>query len=335
MLLSHPQRHGPLAVVLCLAVASAPWSPSSASGGPPRTVTTEQRHLAGHGFVYRLELTRTGRTTGAPVAGAEVRLVRRAELPEAGARRRGDGSLPGRALTPIGADDARELAGGSEWHERIHWSLSVDESWVRSSYRVGVDSVSLSLPVEWITQPGSPAGAYASARLEVNGLATPIPPEWLLPSGAADTEALAGLERDLRDRDRFFESYLEFETVFGALREEEAPPRSSSRKGSCFIACLRCGGSLVTYAGSTLALIAACGSALVSGGSTILICLGAFLGHEATMIMALGACAGCSMCHDDSRREDCCDCRGLPHCNCPPVCPEGTGPPPWSFRGTR
>jgi hypothetical protein len=210
---------------------------------------------------------------------------------------------------------------------------------VRSTYRVGADTVSLALPVEWITQPGSPAGAYASGRLEVNGRVTPIPPEWLLPSGAADTEALAealaGLDRDLRDRDRFFESYLEFEAVFGALSEQEAPPPTGARRGSCFIACLRCGGSLVTYAGSTLALIAACGSALVSGGSTMLICMGAFLGHEATMIMALGACGACSMCHDDSRREDCCDCRGLPHCNCPPVCPERTSPPPWSWRGAR
>jgi len=342
MLLSNSQRRRPVAAVLCLAIVSAPWSVSGASDGDPdRTQASalEERHLAGHGFVYRLELSGTQRSADAPIAQAEVRLFRRAEPSEVTERRRRAGSRPGRKLTRLSADEARELAGSSGWQERIHWSLSADENRVRSTYRVGSDTVSLALPVEWVNRTALPSGTFPPAELEVNGLVTLIDPDWLTTPGVADPEALArtlnGLERALRDRERFFESYLEFENVFGALHEQEPLSTPRVRRDSCFLACLRCAGSLVTYTGSTLALVAACGSALVSGGSTILICVGAFVGHEAAMIMALGACGGCSICHDERRRGDCCDCRGLPQCNCPPSCPDTAGPPPWSWRGTR
>jgi hypothetical protein len=138
----------------------------------------------------------------------------------------------------------------------------------------------------------------------------------------AEDAVLEEVSSRLHDGRRFLEAYLGFRALLdGLLAQRLDTP--ATRDDGCWLACLRCFGTLLGFVGSSIGLVTACGGALVTGGSTLIICVGAFIAHETVMIAALTACASCNACASKTQRKkkDCCECRGEPLCDCPPDCP--------------
>ena len=83
---------------------------------------------------------------------------------------------------------------------------------------------------------------------------------------------------------------------------------------SCWGVCMSCAGTLILFGASLAGIILACGSSLVSGGSTAVLCILAFVGATGAAAVSLGSCSDCASCGDDD--DPICPCRGQLVCDC-------------------
>lgn len=233
------------------------------------------------------------------------------------------GSDAPRALARAGRDTRAEL----RWEEVVRWTVTSAPGHVTSTFAVGPDRASLTVPRELLAVGASALPPDAAIVVEVNGIAARVDgalveglralascPGTPLPAGAS--RELRALGESFIDLPRFMnhvQGYLAMETLARVKRALASVPRSEDPVlASCVSSCLSCAGSLLASAGAYIALVAACGSSLVTGGSTALICIAAFLGVQSSHLLVFGACASCVECGT----EPDCPCEGQPLCDC-------------------
>jgi hypothetical protein len=194
---------------------------------------------------------------------------------------------------------------------------------VTSSFQYGLDVVSTTVPWAVMGKDSSPA-AGQQVEFDVNGTVI------LIDAGlfaALQSDLLAGRVPDtgvlpsaLADMDDSFTDLAGFMIAVEGFYLAEARARTEGTlqagggfaPASCISPCVTCAGAVLAGAGSYFALIAACGGALISGGSTALLCFASYLGVQATHLAMFGACGQCYDCISEPK----CPCEGQPLCDC-------------------
>ncbi|NIS34353.1 MAG: hypothetical protein GWN07_27565 [Actinobacteria bacterium] len=295
-----------------------------------RSVDGGLRHFDHRGRTYRLDLTALDPLFGLAPEQREWRVsVRRAA--EAGPR---DSDLPFGLIDSAGAVEPAERLDSpaavaapdvERWEEVARWQLVRDGAAWTSSYEVGRDRMRLSFPPGWF-EPGADL-RRPPIGVEVNGVVAWL--RWPLADDRPDVDAaeLDLVVESLDDRRRFFDGLLGLRWLFGAAVAEHREPVAGS--GRCAGACLGCASGLAAVAATNIALVTSCGGTLVSGGSTLALCVTAFIAHESAMLTAMARCGSCNECvSSGGGGTDCCTCRGEPLCDCETECRPTPAPPP-------
>lgn len=331
-----------LAAVLSvlLAVGYLPAASGAEAGG---SETEGVRYFGNGGQLFRLEYRDALRSGAAVLRGGgefSVRVSRALFPSEAGESEwreqgfvfgegRASGSIVDLGAAPSGAlrRAGKETRRPSRWEEVVNWSVTSTPLTVTSTFRVGPDWMSLTLPRELLEtgDAGLPEGL--AVTVEANGIAARVEGADLQELGSRsacagrraslrESRALREMAESFVDLPRFMNQvrgYLEMERqarvgqVLGLVPDEEDPASSP-----CSTYCLSCAGSLLAGAGAYIALVAACGGSLVSGGTTIVLCVAAFLGVQSSHLLVFGSCARCV----DCATEPSCPCENEPLCEC-------------------
>jgi len=219
------------------------------------------------------------------------------------------------------------------WIMELQWDVTFDEKMATSTYRVGPDRVTVRFPRELI---GTDRVAKASAttpsiELDVNGVTTFVDPgmlaEWQPATRRLDSEiVVTDLPTPLHDPQGFTEKWAGFRNLMDIVYKQRMARIDEPGKARCMGPCLACAGGLLATFGTSLALVATCGGALVTGGATAIGCLIVFIAHESAMLTTAAGCSVCGTCAATGGRtggvrpEECCPCLGSPNCQCPPSC---------------
>jgi len=330
-----------LVVVLSLLLAAG--SLPAASLEPQRDRRADgARFYANLGQLFSLEGAgeAIGRG-GIPVEGEELTLILRravhtSSADEAEWRERGfvfaEEGEAGRFLD-LGPDRERALrATGrlvrpARWEEIVRWSGSAGEGRVTSTFRVGRDRVSVTLPRERIE--GARAGESAAGGIvliEANGTSARLDETVLQRArtgrlcgkgrGTSEERALRRIAASFVDLPRFLNhvrGYLEIDR-HERVRQALAllPAGEETADSGCATPCLSCAGTLLASVSAYIALVSACGGTLVTGGTTAVLCIAAYLGLQGSHLVVFGSCGRCVECV----REPDCPCEGEPLCDC-------------------
>jgi hypothetical protein len=226
------------------------------------------------------------------------------------------------------------------WSDVVTWRVVGSDDRVTTSFRVGADLVAMTLPRGFSVEEPGEATARDVALIEVNGALAEIDGTVLrdlaevVQSGKPISEinVPASLE-DVADRISDVPRLVTGVTGLGVAESRarvDGPlqlvpwgPAIGSR--ACEVECMTCLGTLVGAVGAGIGLILACGSALVTGGSTAIACVMAFLGYQATHVAVFASCAACGDCMGaphpppptDPAPEEC-PCQGEEDCPCSP-----------------
>jgi hypothetical protein len=195
-------------------------------------------------------------------------------------------------------------------HETVTWTLETTSQAVTSALSVGFDTLSARIP--WAVLEASPQelAFVPPVEININGIPTILDAQSYLAllarvsSGEIHGQLalpaeLSRMDSDFVDLQRFIDGAVAFFLVDSTLRRDDSWRAAAMRPAgkSCVSICFGCAGSALGGVASYAALIASCGGALVTGGSTALLCIAAFLGVQAAHVAMLGACGRCYECY--------------------------------------
>lgn len=235
------------------------------------------------------------------------------------------GTAPEQALRSAGRQTVRP----SRWDEVVRWSVTSTARTVTSTFRAGPDWMSLTVPRELLEADGAVAPGRHIVTVEANGIAARVDAALLRGPDAAQScaglrAALASREaRALRDiADSFIDlpgflnrvrGYLEIERQARVRQAIDLLPGDEDPEpSSCTTLCLSCAGALLASVGAYVALVSTCGGALVTGGTTAVLCIASFIGVQSSHLIVFASCARCVECAG----EPDCPCEGEPLCDC-------------------
>lgn len=184
-------------------------------------------------------------------------------------------------------------------------------------YTTQADYLEISYPKSFLLT-GHTVDPYDAVSIDVNGEVALISQQLFNKLGSGDPEKIEPMLNmfpasvtsaiaTLVDPDGLMNAVLGFEHM--ALVTKRV---SGDVVQGCWGVCMSCAGSVLAFGASLAGIIFACGSALVTGGSTAVLCILAFVGATGVAAVSLGACAACGSCG----RGDDCPCSGQPVCDC-------------------
>ena len=218
--------------------------------------------------------------------------------------------------------------------EVVRWSLAGTVSSVTSTYEIGLDTMTMTVPRELLGEADADLdGLFAT--VEVNGYRTEIDAAVIrglasgsVPEAAGAADAFEGLEGAFFDLPRFLNGVTGFLiTELKAAGEDRLQPISGgdvlAAPSTCVPSCTTCAGALLSNIAIYFALVSSCGGALVTGGASLVACIGVFIGLEASHLLLMGACGACYSCVNPPSPTpppdpDPCPCEGEPVCDCGP-----------------
>jgi hypothetical protein len=195
-------------------------------------------------------------------------------------------------------------------HEAVTWTIETTAQVITSTFRVGLDTASVTIPWAALRSTPRELALVKPVEITINGIPTLVETQTYLSLRGRDffpesTDhlglpiELSRIEADFIDLQRFMRGVQAFFLVDSSLRRDDSWRTAVNlRAGSgCISICLGCAGSALAGAGAYAALIASCGGALITGGSTALLCIAAFLGVQATHVAMLSDCGRCYECY--------------------------------------
>jgi hypothetical protein len=218
-----------------------------------------------------------------------------------------------------------DIAAAQEWAEVVSYSFTSTEAAFISSYRVGADTFTMTVPKVALRLAMKDLTPDIQATVEVNGALTyvematfyelaahmgvngEIPRHYDLP------QSISNLALEFEELTRLVNGYQGFQFAAHTLRNRSLSVHS--KDDSCVDPCLECAATLVASIGTAVAIYAACGSAIFTGGATLAACVAAFIAHNVTHFMVLGTCADCYQCVTEPEPDECA-CVGMPDCDC-------------------
>lgn len=315
-----------LVLALCAGLITA-GVPRPAAAATLPTHDLDRFHVINDGQLFRMDFSDMLRGQAACLRGAGSFTVTlsRADFGRSPRTSRGGGPFsfgpdPLLDVAPLGVGavdvyiasgmDPREAIA---WEEEVAWTVDGHAAGLTSTFRVGEDSLSLTLPWELIEAAPGELVDRPIARIELNGASATVDAALVQKFRAAVALGTELPESEIPDSLRAIGASLQKMPAFvngvvGFMATQEqaasyatlisAPPLGSVK--SCWSPCLRCAGSLLTGLGAYAALIASCGGALVTGGATALACIASFLGVQGTHLIIFGSCGACVECAKDN-----------------------------------
>jgi hypothetical protein len=192
--------------------------------------------------------------------------------------------------------DSNRARGVRAWREVISWSLTRTPYVSTSTYEVGPDRLSLSIPQSVID--GYPL-EEDTVDVEVNGVVSRIRPDRYyrsvtdllrgVPSEEED-DPLLPVAGQFVDGGSFVNAYI----AFGLISARLISPHADEE--DCSEPCLTCLISSASSVASFLAVATACAATGASAGLVGPVCAAALLAHMASNLATLSACGYCGHC---------------------------------------
>jgi hypothetical protein len=197
------------------------------------------------------------------------------------------------------------------WQEVVTWKVTGSDREITTSFRVGCDSISMTVPREFLGKDTEAVRPGAVAVIEANGVFAEIDVETVrglakaAKSGEAlpELEALSGLEEiaeSFDDLPRLVNGVTGLWVAEARARvdgpDELVPWGTAIAPQRCELECVACAGALLALVGSLIGLVAACGATVFSGGAAAVLCIAAFVGVGAAEMALMGSCAMCAAC---------------------------------------
>jgi len=197
------------------------------------------------------------------------------------------------------------------WSEVVTWKVTGSDEEMTTSFRVGSDYVSMTVPRGFSSEDPEAFDASAVAVIEANGVFVEMDVERVrnlakaVQSGEAlpEVDAPGGFEEiagSFGDLPKFVNGvtgFLVAETrarVDGPL--QLVPWGAVMGPQRCELVCIACMGALLGLTASLIGLVAACGATVFSGGAAAVLCIAAFVGVGAAELVLMGSCAACGLC---------------------------------------
>lgn len=215
--------------------------------------------------------------------------------------------------------------GARDWTEVVEYSFTSTETAFSISYRVGADTFTMTVPRAALQLSAKDLSPNIAATIEVNGaieyldmatfheLAAHMSITGEIPESYDLPQSLSSLALEFDDLTRLVDGYQSFHSATRTLRHHTFHVEADD--DSCAKPCTSCAAMLLANIGTAAAVIAACGSAVATGGATVAACIAAFIAHNVTHFMTLGVCADCYLCVTEPEPVDC-PCAGQPGCGC-------------------
>jgi len=202
------------------------------------------------------------------------------------------GSDPKRAASVTGID----LEAVRVWREVIAWTVTKSPSLTTTSFEVGLDRLSLSVPQSVID--GNPL-AGDTVDVTLNSFVVPLPPERYYRSvtdllrgvpPADEDDLLLHLVGQFVDSGAFLNSYVGFELIAEKIFSTHAGG------DGCVGPCMTCVASGLMSVASFFAVVGSCAAAVGSGGLIGPVCAAALLAHIGTNLTTISFCGICVDC---------------------------------------
>lgn len=215
----------------------------------------------------------------------------------------------GSTAKEVANSTGRNLGDVQAWEDLFSYTLTRTPTAVSATASAGPDTFSIVFPWEVVTRDVRDLPPDSLIGVSVNGTAVDLEPSVFFQLATTYTAKRGDLS-DVRLPDSFgilsasFSAKSRFANAAQAFlfavdkiqKSYEIPPISGPLNSGCVGPCLQCGGNLLLSLGTSLALIAACGGALATGGSTAALCVGAFIVHWGQQFVTIGSCLSCSDC---------------------------------------
>ncbi len=239
----------------------------------------------------------------------------------------------GSAAADVEDRTGKRLDRVQDWDEVVTWSVKGAAETVTTTFTVGVDAVAMTVPRAMLRHDGDEILDGSVVTVEVNGVPTDIDATVFRDLVAKPTVAAADLVATVGGRIIDAEGFINGVTGFLAVEAKarvEGPltliaPDALSTPSSCVPSCTSCAGAAMSNIAMYFALISSCGGALVTGGTSLVVCIGVFLALEASHLLLFGACGACYECANPSPPPpptspdpEPCPCEGEPLCDCAP-----------------
>jgi hypothetical protein len=217
------------------------------------------------------------------------------------------------------------LHGAREWTEVVEYTFTSTEAAYSTSYRVGPDTFTMTVPKVVLQRSAKDLPPNTAATIEVNGvveyldmatfheLAAHMSITGEIPESYDLPQSLSNLALEFEDLTQLIDGYQEFQSAARRLKNHTL--HVATKDDSCAKPCVSCAAMLLANIGTAAAVIAACGSAVATGGATVAACIAAFIAHNVTHFMTLGVCADCYLCVTEPEPVVC-PCAGQPDCDC-------------------
>lgn len=203
------------------------------------------------------------------------------------------------------------------WEQVVRFDVTSTLTHYRLRYTTQADYLEISYPKSFLLT-GYTVDPYDAVSIDVNGEVALLSQQLFNKLGSGDPEKIEPMLNmfpasvtsaiaTLVDPDGLMNAVLGFEYM--ALVTKRV---SGDVVQGCWGECISCAGSLLAFGASLAGIILACGSALVTGGSTAVLCILSFVGATSIAAVSLGACSACGSCG----RGDSCPCSGQPVCDC-------------------
>jgi hypothetical protein len=222
------------------------------------------------------------------------------------------GTTPDEVMRTTGIDLSRV----EEWSEVVSYGFIATEREFSISYRIGTDSFVMTVPKVALQLAMKDLTPDVQAAIEVNGvteyiemstffeLAAHMGVKGELPEGYEPPQSIAALAPRFDDLTQLINGYQGFQFAGHAIGDYSvAADDEDDKDESCVLPCLECAAKLLASIGTAIALVAACGATVASGGTAAALCVAAFIAHQATHIIILGSCADCHTCISDPAPE--------------------------------
>jgi hypothetical protein len=222
------------------------------------------------------------------------------------------GTTPDEVMRTTGIDLSRV----GEWSEVVSYGFTSTETAFSISYRIGTDSFAMTVPKVVLQLAMDDLTPDVQASIEVNGvteyielstffeLAAHMGVKGELPEGYEPPQSIAALALEFDDLTQMINGYQGFQFAGHTLGGHSvAADDEDDKDESCVRPCLECAGKLLASFGTAIALVAACGATVASGGTAAALCVAAFIAHQATHLIVLGSCADCYTCISEPTPE--------------------------------